>query len=337
MVVSQISAQIPYPIPTRYRNRQPLFSSGPQGIHSMPAEHDQSVLQAGAWFASTLKQRRAMLNLSLAKVAERVGCAKSYLSSIEHGHRGPPSDELITKLEEALSFTPGELIGCARWDQTPEPIRADLETLRKREHSAIELARLLSASASKGGSLDELYKSGELSRLISAISSDGATDEDSARVPCEQQGGGASTVSSVSLVPLPREIPLINRVAAGYPVEFTDLGYPAGVADEYVRSPDIDDPDAFAARVVGDSMEPEYHEGDIVVFSPIRDIRDGMDCFVRLEPDHESTFKRVYFHTDEEGCEQIRIQPINNAYPPRTVPRDQVAGLFAGVSVIRPI
>jgi hypothetical protein len=33
----------------------------------------------------------------------------------------------------------------------------------------------------------------------------------------------------------------------------------------------------------------------------------------------------------------IRIQPINNAYPPRTVPREEIAGLYAGVSVIRSI
>ncbi|MBL4592047.1 MAG: helix-turn-helix domain-containing protein [Phycisphaerales bacterium] len=294
----------------------------------MPAEHDQATRQAGAWFASTIKQRRARLNLSLAQVAERVGCAKSYLSSMERAHKGPPSDELITGLEEALSFTPGELINCARWDQTPETIRCDLESLRERESSAIKLARLLATSASEGGSLDELYKSGELSRLIGAI--DGTAPADSSK----EQSVPGSAQQSVSL---PREIPLVNRVAAGYPVEFTDLGYPAGIADEYIRSPDVDDPDAFAARVVGDSMEPDYREGDIVVFSPVKDIRDGMDCFVRLEPDHETTFKRIYFHTDEQGNEHIRIQPINNAYAPRTIPRDQVAGLFAGVSVIRPI
>lgn len=42
------------------------------------------------------------------------------------------------------------------------------------------------------------------------------------------------------------------------------------VAEEYVRSPDLADPDAFTARVVGDSMAPDYREGDIVIFSPAR-------------------------------------------------------------------
>ena len=139
----------------------------------------------------------------------------------------------------------------------------------------------------------------------------------------------------VEVVSLPREVPVINRVKAGYPTEFTDLGYPARVADEYVRVPDLEDADAFGARVVGDSMEPDYREGDVVVFSPKAAVSSGSDCFVRLEPDQESTFKRVYFEQDPNGRELIRLQPLNNSYPPVVVPRERVAGLYSGVSVVR--
>ena len=45
----------------------------------------------------------------------------------------------------------------------------------------------------------------------------------------------------------------------------------------------------------------------------------------------------MYFQTDEDGHEMIRIQPINNRYPPMVVPREAVAGLYAGVSVTRSI
>ncbi len=129
-------------------------------------------------------------------------------------------------------------------------------------------------------------------------------------------------------------VPLINKVAAGYPSSFTDLGYPAGVGDSVVVVPGYtgvhggNDPDAFAATVCGDSMLPEYRAGDIVVFSPLADVIDGSDCFARLEPDHESTFKRVYF---EAGQERIRLQPLNPSYAARVVDREQVAGLFRAV------
>jgi len=130
------------------------------------------------------------------------------------------------------------------------------------------------------------------------------------------------------------QVPLINKVAAGYPTGFTDLGYPAGVGDDVVLVPGYtglhgaNDPDAFAATVCGDSMLPEYRAGDVVVFSPLADVVDGSDCFARLEPDHESTFKRVFFEADGDT---IRLEPLNKGYPVRTVERDQVAGLFRAV------
>ncbi len=147
-------------------------------------------------------------------------------------------------------------------------------------------------------------------------------------------------------------MPIINAVAAGYPAEFTDLGYPVGVADEYLvvlEGTGIGaDPDAFAARVVGDSMEPEYREGDIVVFSPARTVRSGDDCYARLAPREDgedgedagaegATFKRVFFERGADGGEMIRLQPLNERYPARVVAREQVAGLYAAVSVTRAV
>ncbi|MGV6815139.1 MAG: helix-turn-helix domain-containing protein [Phycisphaerales bacterium] len=304
-------------------------------------------------FASTLRHRRTALKLSLAQLADRVGCAKSYLSSMENGHKGPPADALIDRLEMALSFQDGELFACARWDQTPGAIREDLAALRLRDESVSKLARVLSEHARGGVSLDELYESGELAELIGAIDpgesggacevgQGGSHDFHESHESHESSDSSASDGLYGSCDPsiggmLPMEVPLINKVPAGKPRGFTDLGYPARVADEYVRAPNLSDPDAFAAKVVGDSMEPSFHEGDIVVFSPAKEVSDGMDCFVRFEDEDESTFKRVYFQTDEDGNEMIRIQPINNRYPPTVVPREAVAGLYAGVSVTRSI
>ncbi|MCI0366132.1 MAG: S24 family peptidase, partial [Phycisphaerales bacterium] len=153
----------------------------------------------------------------------------------------------------------------------------------------------------------------------------------------------------------------INKVAAGYPADFTDLDYPASIADDYISCPDLNDPDAFAARVVGDSMTPTYLEGDIVIFSPklalqtpppdvttstshpsslpgrrsvASSLPSGIDCFVRLERDNQTTFKRIYFEPDGST---IRLQPLNNAYPPRTVHRNDITGLYPAAYVMRKI
>lgn len=141
-------------------------------------------------------------------------------------------------------------------------------------------------------------------------------------------------VAHGSLATAATTVPLINKVAAGYPAGFTDMDYPARASDDAILVPGYtglhggNDPDAFAATVCGDSMTPAYHAGDIVVFSPLADVIDGSDCFARLEPDHECTFKRVFF--EAEGT-RIRLEPLNPAYPTRTLDREVVAGLFRAV------
>ncbi|MEA3368261.1 MAG: S24 family peptidase, partial [Planctomycetota bacterium] len=130
-------------------------------------------------------------------------------------------------------------------------------------------------------------------------------------------------------VPL-RAVPIINKVAAGYPQEFTDLGYPVGIADDYVSVPaDMADPNAFAVRVVGDSMEPKYRQGDVVIFSPAASVHSGDDCFVRFAPgsgpgEDESTFKRVFF----DDPDQVRLQPLNERYAPTTVKPEVIGRVF---------
>jgi phage repressor protein C with HTH and peptisase S24 domain len=124
-----------------------------------------------------------------------------------------------------------------------------------------------------------------------------------------------------------RLVPVINKVAAGYPGDFNDLDYPVGVADDYVRCPDLHDPNSFAVRVVGDSMEPKFSEGDIVIFSPVAEVHNGDDCFVRFATPHETTFKRVFFEPDN----QIRLQPRNEKYSPIVIDGKRINGLYRAV------
>jgi SOS-response transcriptional repressor LexA len=277
---------------------------------------------------SLIAARRKLRRWSLERLAGEVECARSYLWMIERGQRGTPGEEILLRIEKALGFTPGELIAAARWESTPVEIRERMNSLSGKEPLVRRLAEILGESGiRKDGtvskSLDRAHRSGELARLVNRLR------------PPQESRTDKKTRGREAKAPI--DVPLINSVAAGYPREFTDLGYPARVADEYVRVPGLQDPDAFACRVVGDSMLPEYREGDIVVFSPLKAITDGKDCLARLEPDHETTFKRVYLERDAKGGEVIRLQPLNPVYPSRTVERERVAGLFAAVSVTRAV
>jgi SOS-response transcriptional repressor LexA len=244
---------------------------------------------------SIIRGRREELGLTQEIVAAKVDISKPYLSNIETGKtKNPPSDGVLRALERSMSFRPGKLMEIAHLERTPRDIREQYEMF------AAELDRLRGIIRTLGGPQSPDSPAG-----------DGSDD-----LPVPRGGRDDLTAGVV--------VPVINKVAAGYPHHFTDLDYPAGVADEYIRCPDVHDSQAFAAHVVGDSMEPDYREGDLVVFSPNAQPRNGDDCFVRLEEGEGTTFKRIYM--DAEGT--IRLQPLNRTYPAQTYPREKVTGVW---------
>ena len=273
-----------------------------------------------------LRRQRRRLGLTLDELAGRTGISKPYLSLIETGRvPNPPSDEKLRRLEQSLGFTPGELVTQAHLQRTPRDVRAVLTKLLQNQSdgatkrrsdegmaaaavaadSSPSVASSLRRSVASPIDLDDAYISGVLHDLV------------------EKSAGNVEHVTT-------NAVPVINRVSAGYPKDFTDLAYPKGVADEYVSCPDVNDRDAFAARVHGDSMSPKYRQGDIVIFSPGAAPKSGDDCFVRFEDGH-TTFKRVFFESDEGGTSVLRLQPRNEKYRAQTVPSETVSGLYKAV------
>ncbi|MEM8739280.1 MAG: LexA family transcriptional regulator [Planctomycetota bacterium] len=312
-----------------------------------------------------VRKRREALGLTLSALASSVGVTKGYLSMIEN-HRvdNPPSRGLLEGLEGALGITPGELLRAADWQVTPEPIKQQVQELREDAGRGRDLAAWLKASTVRkkeggaGKDLDALYRSGQLSRRVNAVLAESAVPESRAdpvtegHGPDQKQPGqveaegfegfaesavwgvGVSGKGPLRLdipgagVPVRYRVPIINQVAAGHAVEHTDLGYPDGAADRYLDVPEAVDADSFSTVIVGDSMRPRYEPGDVVVCSGSAKVEEGCDCFVRLAPDHESTFKRVYF---DAGPGMIRLQPLNPDFPPRIVGREQVSGMYRAV------
>lgn len=245
-----------------------------------------------------IRRRREELGLTQDQVSLRGGISKPYLSNIETGRaKNPPTDAVLLSLERVLAFQPGQLTKLAHLARTPPDIRQEHEQLEAELDKLRGIVRemLRSGPRKEGGGVD-------LDALARVLPEDG----------------------NVRVISAGRLVPVINKVAAGYPQQFTDLDYPVSIADEYVRCADLHDPQAFAARVVGDSMEPAYHEGDVVVFSPNTTPRSGDDCFVRFVEDAGTTFKRYYQDTPEA----IRLQPLNNKYASEVHPRESISGLW---------
>jgi len=246
-----------------------------------------------------IRQKREELRLTLDEVSNKAGFSKPYLSTIETGKvKNPPSDELLAKLERILKFEPGLLLHIAHMERMPSDIRQEYESAEAEKQKWRQFVK-------------NLIRKKADARRLSALLAKSKLDIE----PVE----GALAAG--------RLVPIINKVAAGYPTDFDDLNYPAGVADDYVRCPDLHDPNAFAVRVVGDSMEPKFCEGDIVIFSPVAEVHNGDDCFVRFAMPHETTFKRVFF----EASNKVRLQPRNDKYSPTIIDGKRINGLYRAV------
>ncbi len=296
--------------------------------------------------ADLITTRRHELKLTAISVARAAGVTRSYLSMIENSKVAhPPSEAVLQRLQLALQLDNNELLDAAAWERTPDSIRQQLDHTQQQVQLSKKLADWLRNNTDKQNTrlgardLDALFASGELTKRIAQILTHSNT---SATYNREQSRSSKSSQPATSPPhnhsddepPLLQHLvsatlPLINLVPAGTPTDFTDLDYPARIADDYLPRPaDIDDPDAFAARIVGQSMVPDYQPNDLVVFSPQAETPDGCDCFVRLEPEHHVTFKRIFF--EDEG-NIIRLVPINPNYKTQRVPREQIAGLYRAV------
>jgi repressor LexA len=247
-----------------------------------------------------IRNQREKLHLTLDEASRRTGYSKPYLSTIETGRtKNPPADDLLIKLEELLQFEPGLLLHIAHLEKLPADVRKAFEDSRAENE---EWRALIHQVLDEGASLTDNLQSKKFQDLLGK-----------SRKNCEQ-------INSAGKL-----IPVINNVSAGYPMDYDDKGYPPGGADEYVRCPDLHDPNAFAVRVIGDSMETRYHQGDIIIFSPALQVSSGNDCFVRMTDPHETTFKQVFFEPDQPT---IRLQPRNHKYPPLILPRERLNGLW---------
>jgi SOS-response transcriptional repressor LexA len=259
---------------------------------------------------SLIRKLREHRKLTLDALMAKTGISKPYLSNIETGKGpGPASEEKLRRVARALEAPEDQLVAAADWLRTPPSVRKMIE------------------NAKGGGALPR--------RSDGAIDLDAAIAARAAAAPDEARASSEGSTAIPVEIPL-RNIPLINRVTAGKPGEYTDLEYPRGVADDYIPAPDLPDApvsSAFALKIIGDSMAPDYADGEIIIVGPVPKNsdgpKDGDDCVVRLgeEDNFATTFKRVYFVKTPAG-QAVRLVPLNPKYPKHVVPLEKVTGIY---------
>lgn len=109
---------------------------------------------------------------------------------------------------------------------------------------------------------------------------------------------------------VPKRIPLIGLAQAGSSGFFDDAGYPVGGAWDEVGLPDIGDPNAYALEISGDSMEPVYRDGDMIVVSPQAPVRRGDRVVVRTEKGEVMAKQLV-----RRSARKLEVRSLNPAHP----------------------
>jgi phage repressor protein C with HTH and peptisase S24 domain len=119
-----------------------------------------------------------------------------------------------------------------------------------------------------------------------------------------------------------RRVPLIGLAQAGSAGYFDDGGYPVGGGWDEVSLPEIADPNAYALEISGDSMEPVFRDGDMIIVSPAAPIRRG-DRVVARTTRGEVMAKQLA----RRSARRIELRSLNPAHPDYTFDLAEVAWL----------
>ncbi len=117
-----------------------------------------------------------------------------------------------------------------------------------------------------------------------------------------------------------RRIPLLGLAQAGGEGYFDDGGFPVGGSWDEVSLPEVGDLHAYALEISGESMEPVFRDGDMVVVSPAAPIRRG-DRVVARTVEGETMAKQLA----RRSAKRIELKSLNPAHRDRSFDLTEVA------------
>ena len=126
-----------------------------------------------------------------------------------------------------------------------------------------------------------------------------------------------------------RRVPIVSWVQAGRFTSYEEL------AQDWVEWVDClcPDPNAFAVRVVGESMLPTYPPGNLAICMPGFPPKNNGLAVVKIT-DGSVTFKTVSFRGQQP--ERFRLVPMNPQFDSMVVRREDVVWIYPVHAVVCP-
>lgn len=119
-------------------------------------------------------------------------------------------------------------------------------------------------------------------------------------------------------------IPLINFAQAGTKGYFNEEGYPDGDSWDEISFPALDPKvrrgDTYALEIKGNSMEPLYRAGDILVVSPSDKIKKGDRVIVKTKEGEVMAKELV-----KQSSTQIELRSLNPDHENRRIGMQDIA------------
>ena len=130
---------------------------------------------------------------------------------------------------------------------------------------------------------------------------------------------------NVIAAPTPKLVPVLNKVNAGMYKEIVE-SHP----DDIDYMPVYGMPTkryTFALRVDGDSMEPGFPHGCIVIVDPEAEAKPN-DYVIAMNGDNEATFKQLI----KDGPD-FYLRPRNQRYPIKPLGPARIIGVVCGIQL----
>ena len=131
-------------------------------------------------------------------------------------------------------------------------------------------------------------------------------------------------------------IPVINAAPAGPPLDYEEFGLDSSVGYDYVPRATTPEqqhaPTLFAVILVGDSMTPTWHDGDLAILRPLSPedpLPIGSPVLARFTAarDHTCTFKRIFRAVGD----QLELRADNPDYASILVTPDEIDRLAVAI------
>jgi SOS-response transcriptional repressor LexA len=121
-------------------------------------------------------------------------------------------------------------------------------------------------------------------------------------------------------------VPLLSSVQAGAFKEILDSDYSGGNGVAMIPTTVPVNRYTFALRVQGDSMEPKFTEGMLLIVEPELDAQHG-DYVIAKNGSDEAVFKQLV----KDGAD-FYLKPLNGRYPIKPLGDCTIIGVVRGVS-----